>query len=633
MTTDVGITVKLSGTDQVKGGLDQIRAATKKLSDESSDATKKAKELSSGLGGLKTAAVGLVAAFGVQGIANYFGKIDDALTSTVKLSRSLDIGAGTLEKWQYAASSAGVGATEFQNTLKGIAEKAGEALINPLSDSARAFAQLGVSIKDQAGNFRGVEPVFKDMLNALAQIPDPATRSRLALVLLGPAGKELADSFREGAGSFQSAASGLTSIEEALGPEFYANFKDANGIVKDFTDTVNQLATIGYVGIVDFFDKAAKGAALFAHDVGVAYDNFDKLQKARALMLQDAGVAVVRIRVDQPFDFGKQEDPAKYNKPRFQSRDLAGELRNAQAAHNQKLKEARDLTISLQQARDDDSVSLALNNKQIEEGAALYEATFKPQQKIVTDLERANVAFHDGSLSASEYADVVSSLQDAYAQADDGAKSFADTITNGLRDAITSGGDLKDKLEEIGKSLLTNLAQTNVLDPLNKSLTSLFAGEAKGAAAQEGSKVFIEEFKNAFTEGTSVFASIWTQGSSILGEIFSGFGGVMSYLFDLLIAGIGALISSLNLNSALSFLPFATGGEQIVSRPTLIMAGERGPERLNISPMAGGMGTRSGGGSGVTVNIPRDSVISGISAGSFARHIARQIRQMDRRTV
>ncbi|MEK7766526.1 MAG: hypothetical protein AAB368_09830, partial [bacterium] len=70
----------------------------------------------------------------------------------------------------------------------------------------------------------------------------------------------------------------------------------------------------------------------------------------------------------------------------------------------------------------------------------------------------------------------------------------------------------------------------------------------------------------------------WIDVGGAVGSIASGIGDVAGDIFG----GIGDIFG------------FATGGESVVTKPTLFMAGESGAERVRVSPMAGA--SRSSGG-------------------------------------
>lgn len=74
---------------------------------------------------------------------------------------------------------------------------------------------------------------------------------------------------------------------------------------------------------------------------------------------------------------------------------------------------------------------------------------------------------------------------------------------------------------------------------------------------------------------------------------------------------------------------FATGGSTVLSSPTLIMAGERGPERATFTPLAAG--SRGMGGVRLQMNAP--SFFGGnLGSSQLERQLAVALQdRMDRR--
>ena len=99
-------------------------------------------------------------------------------------------------------------------------------------------------------------------------------------------------------------------------------------------------------------------------------------------------------------------------------------------------------------------------------------------------------------------------------------------------------------------------------------------------------------------------------GSDILGGVGDVVGDVVS--------GVGDFVEDLFGGF------FATGTDMVVSKPTLIMTGEAGAERVTVSPLAGAAHDR--GGSGVSITINGLSLMDNFSA----RKLAYELRRIQR---
>ena len=128
-----------------------------------------------------------------------------------------------------------------------------------------------------------------------------------------------------------------------------------------------------------------------------------------------------------------------------------------------------------------------------------------------------------------------------------------------------------------------------------KSIESGFAGILKGTSTLgEGIKAIWVGIADAIIQEISRVAANWILtmagmggGGGFLGGLFGGAtgGGLFS--------GLGELFTG---DFATVLLALQHGGEHVVTSPTMFMAGELGPERVAVSPLAGGGVRGSGGG-------------------------------------
>ncbi len=78
--------------------------------------------------------------------------------------------------------------------------------------------------------------------------------------------------------------------------------------------------------------------------------------------------------------------------------------------------------------------------------------------------------------------------------------------------------------------------------------------------------------------------------------------------------------------SKISTIKWATGGDGIFSRRTLLEVGEAGPERVQVSKLGGSYG---GGGGGITtnINIQGPMVASGLTMNQFSRDLVANVER------
>jgi len=142
--------------------------------------------------------LGLVGIFkdATRTIAGWVGNLAEAADSADELAASLGVNVEFLTAYGRAASLAGsslqdVGqAFQFLNRSIAEASKGG--------DKADAFAKLGVSIRDAAGNMLSAEDVILPFGEAIKNLPNAAQRTQVAMELLGRGAGGMIATFMEG---------------------------------------------------------------------------------------------------------------------------------------------------------------------------------------------------------------------------------------------------------------------------------------------------------------------------------------------------------------------------------------------------------------------------------------------------
>jgi phage-related minor tail protein len=186
------------------------------------------------------------------------GKLNSALGALgVALSLGALVAAGkhaldTADEFNKLAQKTGV-SVESLSLLKPVLEQSGSSLggfekaLKKLSagmveaaagskEQAAAFGNLGVAVKDSAGNLRPAEAVMLDLADVFKGMPDGAEKAALAVKLFGKAGMELipflnqgSDGIRQMKGEFQSLGLEVSGKTAAAAEKF-----------NDTLDTVKQ---------------------------------------------------------------------------------------------------------------------------------------------------------------------------------------------------------------------------------------------------------------------------------------------------------------------------------------------------------------------------------------------------------
>lgn len=174
-----------------------------------------------------------------------------------KVSQKLGISATKLQEFQFAAKLAGTETRTFNLALQRLQRRANEAARGEGSAVA-AFAQLGVQLRDSAGNVKPLETLFLQTADALKKVENQGERVRLGVKLLDSEGLSLITSLQKGSSSFLD----LANEARALGGVLDTQVKKT---AAEFVDNLSRLRFVlqglkGELlrGFGFFFNKTAK---------------------------------------------------------------------------------------------------------------------------------------------------------------------------------------------------------------------------------------------------------------------------------------------------------------------------------------------------------------------------------------
>lgn len=104
-------------------------------------------------------------------------------------AEALGVNATDLQKLQYAASTVNVEAEDMTDILSDLTEKMVEA--GDSDDLAAMFKALGVSLKNADGTMKNSAQVIMEIADAFSGMGDGAAKTKLAIELMGDAGRRL----------------------------------------------------------------------------------------------------------------------------------------------------------------------------------------------------------------------------------------------------------------------------------------------------------------------------------------------------------------------------------------------------------------------------------------------------------
>lgn len=153
---------------------------------------------------------GVQLTLGLETVANQLGRVVGAIPRAIKasidhadaLSKSAQKAGTTVEalsRLEYAAKLSDVSLESLTGGLQKLSKSMVEAAQNSNSSPAKAFAALGVAVKDSAGNLRDTDVVFAELAEKLSRVEDGALKTAIAQRVFGKSGAELIPLLNEGA--------------------------------------------------------------------------------------------------------------------------------------------------------------------------------------------------------------------------------------------------------------------------------------------------------------------------------------------------------------------------------------------------------------------------------------------------
>ena len=222
-------TIQIRAEDKTKAAFRQINSRTEKLN-------RSFQGLSTSLGGLKTAFVGMV---GVGALGKFTKDILTLGDRLQKVSLQTGLAVEELEILQFAASQSGVATDAFNTALQKFSRNIGEAEQGTAAQK-EAFESHGISITDSTGGLKDTSALFAEVAEAISGVEAPATKAATATDLFGRAGIELLPLLNTG-------AAGISGYAETI--------RDANGIIG--TDAANAFSAFN--DKVDVLQRSFRG--------------------------------------------------------------------------------------------------------------------------------------------------------------------------------------------------------------------------------------------------------------------------------------------------------------------------------------------------------------------------------------
>lgn len=255
------------------------------------EAVKVAAEVAAAAIAAVTAAVGAAGAALVNTTLDTAGLADEVLT----LSTVTGISTDSLQAMNYASELLDVSTETITGSMTRMVRSLDEAATGS-GAAAEAYAALGVSVTDSAGNLRSSEDIFWDVIDSLGQIENETERDALAMNILGRSARELNPLIEAGSDRFNELA------EEAQNAGYImdGDTLDAFGALDDNMQRLNNGATaarnaIGQVLLPVLTDLSGEGVQLLNDFTNAILDTDGDLEQMGEVINQMVPEAIALI--------------------------------------------------------------------------------------------------------------------------------------------------------------------------------------------------------------------------------------------------------------------------------------------------------------------------------------------------
>lgn len=282
-------------------GFNVLRAATGEVNDALAGLAQRSGSTGNVLAALGSKGTVAAAAIGaaVIGIGAAMGRTRQALESLDALDDTavkLGVTAEGLQALRFAFGQTGAEADTVDAALEKLGQSIGK--VAALGEAApeglrRAFARLGVEVRDAQGQVKGAETVLAEMAGGIAGVQSQAERIDLARALMGRGGAALLPLLQQG----EAALLAMKTQARDLGVVIDEHLVKYAGEAADRLDAmqlvINANLNQAFLDLAPLLVGAAEGFAWLARQAAAAADSFRELE-ARSTRGLEARLAELR---------------------------------------------------------------------------------------------------------------------------------------------------------------------------------------------------------------------------------------------------------------------------------------------------------------------------------------------------
>lgn len=554
----------------------------------------------------------------IEGIIDLEKEFANLAEEVQRVAQMTGLSTQAVQEFNYAVELTGGSAESAATTIERL-EKNMLSAGNSTSEAALTFKSLGISVKDAEGNLRPVQDVLGDLADKFSGANDGATKTAIAITLLGRGGAQLIPVLNQGRDGLAGLNAQLAATGSIMSGEQIKSFDE----LKESLTTLNKAWEGVKLAVATYFEPAAQAIVTWLTNV---------IEKVTSLLngLNQLPTALQKIGIGTgTTDSSGEGGGGKTNLKTPQTAQEVKAAQNTAAAKLQILKDTDNAQFAAFTSFTNQKLALEneANTHQLAMGKESNQQYLQNQQLFLTEAyQRENDSYTALLSSVSAFYNSKKALYagDAAEQAkiDEEETKFQEQTQQKQAQAqqtyALNSKKLQDATIQDAQQQYTNLAKS-----INGSLEDSVAGVI------DGTKSMKDAFKDFASSVTQDLAKVLSH--NLLDSLFGDTGGAGGA------GGVGGLISGLfssesangNVFSGGKLTAFADGG--IVNGASMFptaggmgLMGEAGPEA--IIPLSRGKdGTLgvAGGGNHITMNI------STPDPNSFRQNTGQMMAQMN----
>ena len=257
---------------ETSNAFDKIGEVAGKVATKTDDLAKKTR----GLSAAGAAVAGAIGALGINSI-----KTADELQT---LSARTGISTDTLQKFAYASDMVDVSTEELASALSKMKRN--------MAEHPEAFEALGVAVRDVNGDYRDLEDVFYDSLEALSGITNETERDITAMDLFGKSADSLATIIDDGGQSLKDYGDRASELGVILDEDTITKLTETGDAIDEVK--ARATSTMAVVG-ANLIEKLAPSLETITEKVGGVLEKISELDGETLTTIMNVGLVVAAI--------------------------------------------------------------------------------------------------------------------------------------------------------------------------------------------------------------------------------------------------------------------------------------------------------------------------------------------------